>query len=171
MYCDCIHHLHRFTEDEDKVLIHYQRRGDKEKVGEGQMKEGNRAQQVCCGDEGHVRLARLKKSGGIDIEELRLSLESSSGYSYLSVVCPGSRLAGPRQRALTPQPLNPTKPVVAILAPRCSLQQRPMRSFSVCRRLTRPTPPTSTNRGISNIGSAASRHIFRRPTKPMIQPG
>ncbi len=74
LYCDCIHHLHRFTEDEDKVLIHYQRWGDKEKVGDGEMKEGNRAQQVCCGDEGHIRLARLKKSGGIDIEALRFQV-------------------------------------------------------------------------------------------------
>ena len=80
LYCDCIHHLHRFAEDEDKVLIHYQRRGDKEKVGDGEMKERNRAQQVCCGDEGHIRLGRLKKSGGIDIEAIRLSLEPSSGY-------------------------------------------------------------------------------------------
>jgi len=78
--CDGIHHLHRFTKDEDKVLIHYQRRGDKEKVGDGEMKEGNRAQQVCCGDEGHIGLARLKKSGGIDIEAFRLSLEPSSEY-------------------------------------------------------------------------------------------
>lgn len=64
-----IHHLHRFTKDEDKVLIHYQSRGDQEKVGDGKMKEGDRAQQVCCGDEGHIELARLVEAGGIDTGE------------------------------------------------------------------------------------------------------
>lgn len=68
--CEGIHHLHRFTKDEDKVLIHYQRRGDQEKVGNGKMKEGDRAQQICCGDEGHVELARLVEAGGIDPGEL-----------------------------------------------------------------------------------------------------
>lgn len=48
--CDGSHHLHRFTKDEDKVLIHYQRRGDQEKVSDSEMEDGNRAQQICCRD-------------------------------------------------------------------------------------------------------------------------
>ena len=82
--CDGIHHLHCFTKDEDKVLIHYQRRGDQEEVGDGKMKEGNRAQQICCGDEGHLGLARLVEAGGIDTGKL-FSVLSSRYFSHLEV--------------------------------------------------------------------------------------